>query len=214
MCANYDHLVGVVPRCIQSPGNSTSSACEALLILHHNPSTTTGPSSFYRNIFENTVPSIFSISIDNRKDDDFTTIPSRSQPKVTVTNGDISDIMRNLDQKLHSEQDGGGKIYAVIYGRGGPPGAGVFPVYLNGIHEAKYMFHSISGRFCKSFDNENDTFKYFQQFYPGINSWEKLRILWSCIPHTATNIHPLYPEYGGKISHRFNADAFTLHVLN
>jgi hypothetical protein len=214
MCANYDHLVGVIPRCVQSPGNNTSLAREALLILHHNSSTTTRPSSFYRNIFEQSVPSIFPISVNNQEDDGFTTVPSKPQAKVTITNGNISDIMRNLDQKLHSDLDSNGKVWAIIYGRGGPRGAGVYPEYLNGIHGAKYMFHGISGGFCKSFDNENDAFKYFQQFYPGVDSWEKLRILWSCIPHTATNLHPLYPEFSGKISHRFNADAFTCVELD
>lgn len=210
MCANYDHLVGIVPRCIKSTNTNNSLDNQGLLVLRHNSSTTTRPSTFYRNMFESTVPSIFPITANNNEDDnDFKIVTnSKHSAKVSATKGDISEIMRNLDNKLHEDTNSNGRVWVVTWGRGGPRGAGIYPVYLNGIHGAKYMFDGISGGHCKAFDNENDAFKYFQQFYPGIDSWAKLRILWSCVPHNAHNLHPLYPEYTGKIHHRFNADAF------
>jgi hypothetical protein len=107
----------------------------------------------------------------------------------------------------------------MIWGHGGLRAVDVYNKYNQAKVGSKWFVERISGSKHKSFANENDAWQYLDMHYPGMDSGEKVELFHRCIPYTTTNMDPLYPEYSGKISHRYGASTVlctecdTTHLL-
>jgi hypothetical protein len=215
MTHHCDNLIGVIPRCTKATNenSNTDAIYSGLLILRKSAETMTRTPQYFKNIFQVYVPSIFPIAIDDDEDEDDGFKPvqykQKLQPKSNTKPQSMQDILRNLDTSLNAHQDGDGKFIVVRFGRGALRALGVYTKYDQVYVGARYFVEGISGGSCKSFKNENDAWKELSKYIPHVDSYETLQLFRRFLPHTMTNLDPMYPEYGGKIFHKHGAPAFS-----
>lgn len=200
----YKDIVGVIPchTNASAKGSSKDAIYSGLLILHEKAETMFRTATLFTNILQVEVPSIFPIDGDEYDNNDgFTKV--QTKPKNANKLQSIHDIFKNLNACLKPDFDGSGKFHMVIFGRGSPHAAGVYKDYDRAHVGAKWFFEGVSGGACRPILNENHAWKYMDHYYPGVDCYKKLMLFCHCIPHTTTNMDPLWPEYGGKIYHKY-----------